>query len=38
MYANWMNPISQTGSSWIFADASLTAYIGSKWFIGQEKT
>jgi exonuclease III len=37
MYANWMNPISQTGSRWIYADASahrlvsdLSGLIGSQ--------
>jgi len=37
MYANWMNPIQQTGSRWIFADASahrlisdLSGLIGSQ--------
>ena len=27
MYANWMNPISQTRSRWIFADASVHRLI-----------
>jgi hypothetical protein len=38
MYANWMNPISQTGSSWIFADASTHRLISDlSGLIGQQK-
>ena len=38
MYATWMNPIRQTGSSWIFADASAHRLISDlSGLIGQQK-
>jgi hypothetical protein len=38
MYANWMNPISQTGSRWFYADASAHRLVSDlSGLIGQQK-